>query len=82
MDSSKAKKTHQDLVPKGMCPALVMKAMFTGRMDEVVHDDRQWPGDGYYWCSKTCTPVGPDDQLVHPKECGPHRACYDGVPQG
>jgi hypothetical protein len=75
-------KTHRDLVPRGMCPALMMKRMLTVGMDEPVYDDRQWPGDGYYWCTKTCRPVGPDDEVVHPKDCLPGRSCYDGLPQG
>lgn len=79
--SETRQKTHRDLVPRGMCPSLMMKRMLTLGMDEPVHDDRRWPGDGYYWCSKTCTPVGPDDELVHPKDCGPRRSCYDGLPQ-
>ena len=74
-------KTHQDLVPRGMCPALMMKRMLTLGMHEQVYDDREWPGDGYYWCTKTCTPVGPDDAVVHPKDCMPGRSCYDGLPQ-
>jgi len=74
-------KTHRDLVPRGMCPALMMKRMLTLGMDEAVYDARQWPGDGYYWCTKTCTPVGPDDEVVHPKDCMPGRSCYDGLPQ-
>lgn len=78
---NETRKTHKDLVPRGMCTALTMKAMWTGRMDEEVHDDREWPGDGYYLCSKTCTPVGPDDELVHPKACRPGRSCWDGVPE-
>lgn len=79
--SEKKQTTHQDLVPRGMCPSLVMKTMITGRMDEAVHDGRRWPGDGYYWCLKTCTMVGPDDELVHPGTCGSARRCYDGVPE-
>jgi hypothetical protein len=72
------KKTHADLQPRGMCPALLMKQMLTHSMDDEVHDQRRSPGDGYYWCAKTCTPVGPDDELVHPSRCLPQRRCWDG----
>jgi hypothetical protein len=70
--------THEDLLPKHTCPALSMKHILTQSMADVVYDDRLEPGDGYYWCQKTCTPIGPDDELVTPKECSPNRNCYDG----
>jgi hypothetical protein len=70
--------THRDLMPKGVCPSLLMKHILTHSLDEVVHDGRQWPGDGHYWCAKTCTCIGPDDAHAHPRDCGPGRACYDG----
>ena len=71
-------KTHEDLLPKDACPSLLMKHILTHGMAEVVHDDRDEPGDGYYWCACTCTTVGPDDELVTPKTCTSRRACYDG----
>ncbi|MBL9076652.1 MAG: hypothetical protein JNL08_04060 [Planctomycetes bacterium] len=71
-------KTHQDLLDRQACPSLLMKHILTHGLDEVVHDERRSPGDGYYWCARTCTCVGPDDQVVHPSRCGPSRACYDG----
>jgi hypothetical protein len=77
-DVSKSVVTHEDLIPRGMCPALLMKHILTHSLDERVHDGRQWPGDGCYWCAKTCTCVGPDDEIVHPRDCGPSRRCYDG----
>lgn len=70
--------THRDLLPRDMCPALRMKHILTHSLDEVVHDGRQVPGDGHYWCVKTCTCVGPDDEHVRPHDCVPGRACYDG----
>ena len=70
--------THQDLMPKHLCPALILKHLLTHGLGERVYDDRQWPGDGYYWCAKTCNCVGPDDEIVHPKDCQPGRKCYDG----
>lgn len=72
------RKTHEDLIPRGMCPSLVMKQIVTHSMEDEVHDGREDPGDGYYWCARTCTPVGPDDELVHPRACLPGRPCYQG----
>jgi hypothetical protein len=71
-------KTRADLMPRHLCPSMLLKHLLTHGLDEPVHDDRQFPGDGYYWCSRTCTCVGPDDEVVHPSRCGPSRACYDG----
>ncbi|GAB4149761.1 MAG: hypothetical protein Fur0037_18160 [Planctomycetota bacterium] len=70
--------THSDRMPKDICPALMMKQMLTHSLDEPMALPRPSPGDGYYWCTRTCRPVGPDDELVHPSECRPFRACYDG----
>lgn len=75
---SQTEKTHQDLLPKGLCPSMILKHMLTHGLDETVHDDRDAAGDGYYWCAQTCNCVGPDDELVHPKDCLPGRSCYDG----
>ncbi|MGE3175218.1 MAG: hypothetical protein AB7O97_21505 [Planctomycetota bacterium] len=71
-------RTHRDLLPKQLCPSLLMKHLLTSGLDEVVHDDRRWPGDGYFWCARTCTTIGPDDAHAHPRDCQPGRGCYDG----
>lgn len=73
------KKTHRDLMPRHVCPKLVIKHILTGDMDNVVWDDRDYPGDGYYWCSNTGEPVGPDDELSEPSGCVPGRECYEGL---
>lgn len=72
------KKTHRELLPKGSCPSLVMKHLLTHSLDDLVHDGRSAPGDGYYWCALTCRAVGPDDGVVHPQRCTAERRCYDG----
>ena len=77
--SEHKQKTHQDLMPQDACPSLLMKHILTHSMADVVYDDREEPGDGYYWCAKTCTTVGPDDELVAPKTCRSSRSCYDGL---
>ena len=71
-------RTHRDLIPRGMCPSLMMKRILTHGMDDELIDDRELPGDGYYWCLCTCKEVGPDDELCDPRSCLPGRACYDG----
>ena len=70
--------THRDLIPRGMCPSLMMKQILTNALDDVVWDDRDYPGDGYYWCLCTGRDVGPDDELVVPDTCLPGRRCYEG----
>ncbi len=75
----KAKRTHRDLLGRDFCPSMMMKQILTHALDDVVWDDRQHPGDGYYWCLRTCKDVGPDDQLVNPDRCRPSRSCWCGV---
>jgi len=75
---SDKQKTHEDLMHPQACPSLLMKHILTNSMADVVYDDREQPGDGYYWCARTCTVVGPDDEVVAPKTCCPGRSCYDG----
>ena len=74
----KKPKTHADLLPKGLCPAFLWKHQLTHSINDPVYDDRKWPGDGYYWCAKTCSCIGPDDEHVHPSACLQSRSCYDG----
>ena len=71
-------KTHRDLLPRDICPAFYSKHMLADQLDDVVYDDRDEPGDGHYWCAKTCTVIGPDDDYVVPRQCRPGRGCYDG----
>jgi len=33
-------------------------------------------GSNDCWCARTQAKVGPDDDLVHPEDCGPHRSCF------
>ena len=71
--------THNDLVPRGLCPHLLMKQLLTHSMDDRVSTERKWPGDGHYWCAKTCGVVGPDDEVVNPGACLPGRPCHGGA---
>ena len=74
--NSKPEKTHRDLLPKYLCPSLMMKQILISALDDPVYDDREEAGDGYCWCAQTCRDVGPDDQLVSPNMCGPQRSCF------
>ncbi len=70
--------THRDLLPRDLCPSMLLKHLLTHGLDDRVYDGRASAGDGFYWCSKTCTCVGPDDEIVHPGNCVPGRSCHDG----
>lgn len=72
-------RTHRDLLPRDLCPALMMKQILVHGLDDRIWDEgRTQPGDGYYWCQKTCTQVGPDDELVDVRSCRTGRGCWCG----
>ena len=71
-------RTHRELLHKHLCPSLAMKQRLTHSLDQQIHDDRTMPGDGHYWCLRTCLLIGPDDELAQPDTCLPGRSCYDG----
>jgi len=71
--------THRMLLPEDICPSFFFKARLTGQLDDPIAPHRTIPGDGYYWCKRTCTPVGPDDELVLPKACVSGRSCWEGI---
>ena len=33
-------------------------------------------GSNDCWCARTMQKIGPDDDLVHPDDCGPQRTCF------
>ena len=70
--------THRDLLPKNVCPHLMMKQVLISALDDPIYDERDEAGDGYNWCARTCTEIGPDDRPCRPNHCVPGRACYDG----
>ncbi|MBK8974507.1 MAG: hypothetical protein IPM29_01135 [Planctomycetes bacterium] len=73
------RRTHRELLPRDLCPHLMMKQILVHGLDQTIFDDRQYPGDGYHWCQRTCTPVGPDDELADIDVCRPGRGCFGGV---
>jgi hypothetical protein len=34
-------------------------------------------GSSHFWCNRTLTEVGADDQPVHPSCCKPGRRCFE-----
>jgi hypothetical protein len=73
-------RTHRDLIPTSTCSALMMKHILVHGLDDRIWDDgRTYPGDGYCWCQKSCTQVGPDDEIVGVDTCQPGRPCWDGL---
>ena len=68
--------THRDLLPKDVCPHLMMKHILIEALDEEIPDDRNFPGDGYYWCQQTLCDIGPDDEVVDPETCCSNRTCH------
>ena len=68
--------THRDLCPPDMCPHLVFKQVLIHGLDEEIYDDREEPGDGYYWCELSFCEIGPDDELASPKACTRERSCH------
>jgi hypothetical protein len=53
--------------------------MFTGATPEEAfadkHDEHVTPC--HFWCNRTQTVVGVDDQPVHKNSCAPGRSCFE-----
>ncbi len=79
MEPNTPRMTHRDLLPRDICPSLMMKHILTGDIDAPLYDDRGYVGDGYFWCMVTCEPIGPDDELCDPESCRAGRACHEGL---
>jgi hypothetical protein len=61
------------------CKHLRTKKMFTGATPEEAFADKQ--GEQvtpcHFWCNRTQTVVGVDDQPVHKSVCTPDRTCFE-----
>jgi hypothetical protein len=61
------------------CKHLRTKKMFTGATPEEAfadkHDEHVTPC--HFWCNRTQTVVGVDDQPVHKNSCAPGRTCFE-----
>ena len=62
-----------------LCKHLRTKKMFTGFSAEESfaekHDEHVTPN--HFWCNRTQTVVGPDDQAAHKETCTPGRSCFE-----
>ncbi len=57
------------------CAHLRWKGMF---VEAEMDPEFCGPGDGFYWCERTMTCLGPDGQLARPDRCTPERSCHPG----
>ncbi len=61
------------------CKHLRTKTLFTG--SNVIEAFAEKLGENvtpsHYWCNRTQTVVGVDDQPVHKKTCAPGRSCFE-----
>jgi hypothetical protein len=65
---------YQPAAPIDCCVLLRAKSMYY-RTDE--RPGRLHPSDAmHYWCLKTHTQVGPDEQATHPRVCQGGRRCF------
>jgi hypothetical protein len=69
-----AEKTNPSTVAVEYCYRLRCKEMF---IDMGEPFDLKNSGSGIYWCAHTQTPIGPDGQYVHLKQCKSGRSCYE-----
>jgi hypothetical protein len=64
---------------QNLCKHLRTKKMFTGFSAEESFaeklDDHVTPN--HFWCNRTQTVVGVDDQPAHKENCTPGRACFE-----
>jgi len=61
-----------------LCRHLRTKKMFIPALEEEMIAELNRPhADGYYWCNRTCTEIGLDDELVGPNACKPGRCCFE-----
>ena len=60
------------------CRYLRTKRMYIPALAENALDHEAHPDDqSFYWCNKTLSALGQDDNQVHPCQCQPGRSCYE-----
>jgi hypothetical protein len=57
------------------CSEIRSKKYFTLKAIPMTEADILDPS-GHCWCRQTMQVVGPDGEMVEPKECKPGRSCY------
>ena len=62
-----------------VCKHLRTKSLFTpdARGNRVLVEPSP---TAHYWCNRSGTGIGPDNDFVGPKDCGAERTCYISVP--
>jgi hypothetical protein len=64
--------------PSVPCRCLRTKRMYIPALAEDALDLEQNQNDqSFYWCNKTLSALGPDDNQVHPSLCQPGRSCHE-----
>jgi len=60
------------------CRYLRNKRMYISSMAEnAIPADPAENDESFYWCNKTLTALGHDDDRVHPCLCQPGRSCHE-----
>ena len=60
------------------CRFLRTKRMYIPALADGALDQKQDPNDqSFYWCNKTLSALGRDDNQVHPCLCQPGRSCHE-----
>jgi len=61
-----------------ICRHLRTKKMYLpGHVEQLAAAEREgWPDD-FFWCNRTLTQTGTDDQPTHPKACTKCRVCFE-----
>jgi len=60
------------------CRHLRTKRMYIPSLAEGALDSENYRDDqSFYWCNKTLTALGQDDEQVHPCVCQPGRTCHE-----
>lgn len=61
-----------------MCKHLRTKKMFTlATIEEALQDDEHGHNNCHFWCNKTQTVTGADDQPAHKHVCNASRRCFE-----
>ena len=70
--------TENPAVSSLPCCHLRTKRMYIPALAEGALDSENYRDDqSFYWCNKTLTALGLDDNQVHPCVCQPGRACHE-----
>ena len=62
-----------------LCRYLRSKAAYGGYITEDLNWDDDTSSTAIYWCLRTMSPCGPDDNFAHAKLCQAGRVCFSSV---